>query len=360
MICIHCGQEMPADSKYCPYCGGAVSLTPPSLPATPNAGEKHRMTKPVKILIAVGAAAAILWLSFTVFCFYMAGKEKKASENTAALVQTIDTVYFHGIPFTNAQMQCLDPTNTCLLILYGAFDEEARAGLGYRYDKNCSTESRDVYRMKDSAKTAGIQDLHLYYTPEGIPDYCSIDFSVRITDDSFRRFIAAVESATGNALNWYAEGNFFNTETLTVGTSYYCIAETEPAFVKIQIHEDGTYSVSYDFTAEYGGYTTYAQYTERAVSADYESLQNGTAEACEFYFTGKVIEKSDSGAMRNAVVCTETGECYKLYYISERGYICPFAEGDTVKVYGWQKTEAEDTDGVYVSVYADVVEPVRI
>lgn len=356
MICGHCGKPIPTDSKYCPHCGREIQTA-----ATVNAAvkEKRCMTKSVKILIAVGSIAAVFWLLFTVFCFYMANKEKKAAENALAVVETVDTVYFHGIPFSKTQIQHLDPANTSLLILHGDFDEELRAGLGYQYDDFCSTKNRDVFQIKDSAKMPGIEDVHLYYTQDGRPDYCSIDFSAHITDAVFRNFAASVEDATGIALQWYAAGDFVGTEDLTVGTAYYCIAETKPAFIEIQVNDDGTYSVNLNFTAEYGGYITYMQYTEGAVSANYEILRSGAEESREFYFTGQVTEKSEDGIMRTAVVRTADGGCYKLYYVSERGYISAFAEGDTVKVYGRQNREKEETDGACVSVDADIVALIR-
>lgn len=352
MICGRCGKAIPTDSKYCPHCGRELQTV---AAANTAVQEKRRMTKSVKILMAVGSIAAVCWLLFTVFCFYMANKEKKAAEKVLAIAETVDTVYFHGIPFSKTQIQRLDPTNTCLLILCGDFNEELRVGLGYQYDDICSTKTRDVFRMKDSAKVSGIEDVHLYYTQDGSPDYCSIDFSAHITDADFQDFAASIEDATGKALQWYAAGGFVGTEDLTVGTAYYSIAETKPAFIEIQVNADGTYSANLNFTAEYGGYITYLQYTEDAVSANYEVLRSGAEESREFYFTGQVTEKSEDGIMQTAVVRTADGGCYKLYYVSERGYISAFTEGDTVKVYGRQNREKEETDGACVAVDVDIV-----
>jgi len=82
MFCTKCGQQVPDDSKICPFCGETFALGAPAPAAAPKANpieaakaKASSMDKKTLLTIAVAAAAAVVVLILLIVC--LSGGPKK-------------------------------------------------------------------------------------------------------------------------------------------------------------------------------------------------------------------------------------------------------------------------------------------
>lgn len=74
MTCIHCGNSVPEDSDFCPYCGKKIEPPAPLQPEEPAApileGEADAPRKKSRLPVLILSALAVILLGMNIFQFY--------------------------------------------------------------------------------------------------------------------------------------------------------------------------------------------------------------------------------------------------------------------------------------------------